>query len=50
MTVTNARRCATNGSAINQAGIIVFANTDVDYRDRAEPREVLNALRQAKAA
>jgi len=32
-------------------GIIIFAHTDVDYRDRAEPREVLNTLRQqGKAA
>jgi peroxiredoxin len=37
--------------AINQGGTIIFAHTDVDYRDRAEPRDVLNALRrQAKAA
>jgi peroxiredoxin len=37
--------------AIGQDGTIVFAHTDVDYRDRAEPREVLNALRrQAEAA
>lgn len=37
--------------AIGQDGTIIFAHTDVDYRDRAEPRDVLNALRRnAKAA
>ncbi len=35
---------------ISQDGTIIFAHADVDYRNRAEPREVLNALQQAKAA
>jgi peroxiredoxin len=37
--------------AIDRSGTIIFAHTDVDYRDRVEPRQVLEALtRHAKAA
>jgi peroxiredoxin len=29
---------------IDRDGSIVFADTDVDYRDRADPRDVLQVL------
>jgi peroxiredoxin len=35
---------------IGQDGVIIYAYTDVDYRDRADPREVLEALTQTAAA
>ena len=36
---------------IDRDGTIIYADTDVDYRDRADPREVLEALtRKATAA
>ncbi len=36
---------------IGSDGVILYANTDVDYRDRADPREVLgNLTRRAAAA
>ena len=31
-------------------GVIVYAYTDVDYRDRAEPREVLQFLKKKSIA
>ena len=36
--------------AIDRDGTIIYANTDVDYRDRADPRDVLNALTRKAAA
>ena len=35
---------------IDRDGIIVYAYTDPDYRDRADPRDVLAALRKKAAA
>lgn len=34
---------------IDRGGTIVFANTDADYRDRADPQDILAALRQLAA-
>jgi peroxiredoxin len=34
----------------DRGGTIIYAYTDVDYRDRADPREVLNAITQTAAA
>ncbi|HEX4409075.1 MAG TPA: peroxiredoxin-like family protein [Xanthobacteraceae bacterium] len=34
---------------IGQDGRIIYAHTDPDYRDRAEPKEVLSALKHASA-
>lgn len=34
---------------INRGGTILYANTDADYRDRADPAEVLAALRQTES-
>jgi peroxiredoxin len=35
---------------VDRGGTIIYAYTDVDYRDRADPRDVLNALTQRVAA
>lgn len=35
---------------IGRDGVIVYANTDADYRDRADPSEILAALKQTAAA
>src|SRR5579859_5354362 len=35
---------------INSDGTIIYAYTDVDYRDRADPRDVLSVLKQRAAA
>jgi peroxiredoxin len=35
---------------IGRDGTIIYANTDVDYRDRADPRDVLEALTHKAAA
>ncbi len=35
---------------IDSSAGIIYAYTDVDYRDRADPRDVLNVLRQRVAA
>ena len=35
---------------IDRHGIVVYAYTDVDYRDRADPRDVLMILTQSAAA
>lgn len=35
---------------INRDGLIIYAYTDVDYRDRADPRDVLKVLTQRSAA
>jgi peroxiredoxin len=35
---------------VDRGGTIIYAYTDVDYRDRADPRDVLNALTQRAAA
>jgi len=35
---------------IGSDGVILYANTDVDYRYRADPREVLAALTRRAAA
>jgi peroxiredoxin len=35
---------------IDRDGLILYANTDADYRDRADPSEVLAVLRRAAAA
>ena len=35
---------------IGRDGTIIYANTDVDYRDRADPRDVLEALTHRAAA
>jgi peroxiredoxin len=35
---------------IGRDGVIIHAHTDVDYRDRAEPREVLEVLTRQRAA
>ncbi len=35
---------------IDQGGVIIYAYTDVDYRDRADPRDVLQVLTQRAAA
>jgi peroxiredoxin len=35
---------------IGRDGTIIYANTDVDYRDRADPRDVLGALTRQTAA
>jgi peroxiredoxin len=35
---------------IGRDGTIIYANTDVDYRDRADPRDVLAALTRRAAA
>jgi peroxiredoxin len=35
---------------IGRDGTIIYANTDVDYRDRADPRDVLEALTRKAAA
>jgi peroxiredoxin len=35
---------------IDRGGAIIYAHTDPDYRDRADPREVLNVLTKRAAA
>jgi peroxiredoxin len=35
---------------IGRDGTIIYANTDLDYRDRADPRDVLEALPRRAAA
>jgi peroxiredoxin len=35
---------------IDRNGLILYAYTDADYRDRAEPSEVLAVLRQSADA
>jgi peroxiredoxin len=35
---------------IDRDGLIIYAYTDVDYRDRADPRDVLKVLTQRSAA
>jgi peroxiredoxin len=35
---------------IDRNGTIIYAHTDPDYRDRADPREVLNVLTKKVAA
>lgn len=35
---------------IARSGVIIYAHTDVDYRDRAEPRDVLQAIIRREAA
>ncbi len=35
---------------IDRSGTIIYAHTDVDYRDRADPRSVLEVLTQRQAA
>jgi len=35
---------------IDRGGTIIYAHTDPDYRDRADPREVLNVLTKKAAA
>jgi peroxiredoxin len=35
---------------IDRNGTIIYANTDVDYRDRADPRDILQVLAQRAAA
>jgi peroxiredoxin len=35
---------------IDRDGLILYAHTDADYRDRADPGEILAMLRQASAA
>ncbi|MFZ0607210.1 MAG: peroxiredoxin-like family protein [Xanthobacteraceae bacterium] len=35
---------------IDRAGVIIYAYTDADYRDRADPRDILKVLTQKAAA
>jgi hypothetical protein len=35
---------------IDQDGMIIYAYTDPDYRDRADPLDVLKVLKQQPAA
>jgi peroxiredoxin len=35
---------------VDRGGAIIYAHTDVDYRDRADPRDVLNMLTPRAAA
>ena len=35
---------------IGRDGVIIYGHTDVDYRDRADPRDILEMLTQQKAA
>ena len=35
---------------VNRDGTIIYAHTDADYRDRADPRDILELLKQTAAA
>jgi peroxiredoxin len=35
---------------IDRDGVIIYAYTDADYRDRADPRDILKILTQKAAA